>query len=499
LSSLELRGKEIYFGIPGSSRTTIKARIGNPPTEIEGSLLSCSGCHGEDGKGKPEGGVVPSDITWNTLTKPYSVTSSGRTRPAYSERQLVSAVCLGVDPAGNKLHPAMPRYQISREEMSALIAYLKRLGSDSDPGLSDSTIKIGTILPSTGVLENLGRTVKSVLAAYIDEMNSQGGIYGRKLELSVAELGSSPDQSKVNIERLIKDETPFALVAGLTAGAEKEIVEVCETNRVPFIGPLTSITESGSPPNRQTFYLLAGIEQQARALIDFSRMNLKEANSRMAILYSDEDVALSTVDAISQYSHQSGWEDVVTVNGKREGFDSPTLIRKLITSGARLTLLLASDDEAGLFAKTAEKMAWKPVLLMPGSLVRHNLQDLQSSSEKSLYLALPSLPDDRTRKGVSEYRVLAERHGLPGNDIASQIAAFCSIKVLTEGLKLAGRSLTREKLVNALEGLQDFDTGLMPKIGFGPNRRIGAKGAYIVRWDPKNKQLTAISGWLKLD
>ena len=499
LSSQEQRGKEIYFGLAGSSGLPIKARIGDPPTEIDGALLSCASCHGEDGKGKPEGGVVPSDITWDALTKPYDVTSSGRTRPAYSERQLISAVCLGVDPAGNKLHAAMPRYQMSREDISALTAYLRCLGRDTSPGITDSTMRIGTILPATGPLADSGQAVKSVLAAYVDELNKQGGIYGRKLQLSVAELSSSPAESIANIERLLKEEQPFALVAGLTAGAEKEIVEVCEKNRVPFVGPLTSFTESGYPANRQTFYLLTGIEQQARALIDFTRTSLKESNSRIAVVYSPRDVSLPIVNSITQYCKQSGWQEVVTVNGKPEGFDSKKLIQKLRRAGVMVTLLLASDREAGLFAKSAEKIGWMPVLLIPGSLVTNNLQDLQGGMEKSLFLALPSLPSDQTKEGVSEYRVLAERHRLPDKHIGSQITAFCSIKVLMEGLKLGGRSVTRERLVTALEGLRDFDTGLMPKIGFGPNRRIGALGAYIVRWDPDNKQLRPVSGWLRLD
>lgn len=500
LSSQEQRGKEIYFGTPASSDPPIKALIGDPPVKVQGTLMACANCHGEDGKGKPEGGVVPSDITWEALTKPYAVShSSGRTHPGYTERMLVSAVCMGIDPAGNKLHVAMPRFQMSREDINALIAYLKRLGKDLDPGLSDSTIRIGTVLPTTGALVEAGRAIRSVLTAYIDQINKQGGIYNRKIVLSIAELAASPAEATANVEKLINQEQPFALVAALIAGAEKEIAAACERNRIPLVGPLTVFAETGYRANRHTFYLLSGVEQQARALIDYSRNSLKRSNSRIAIVYSPEVVSPQVVEAIQQYCKQSGREAVMSVNGQSEGFGSTSLVQKLKRADVDLTLLLASGDEAGKLAKAAEKTSWMPVLLIPGSLASNNLLDLRGSFEKRLFMALPSLPSDQTQAGASEYRALADSYHLPTAQIESQITALCSAKVLTQGLKLAGRAVTREKLVTALEGLYDFDTGLMPRIEFGTDRRIGALGAYIVMLDSDKKQLRPVSGWLRLD
>ena len=500
LSSQEQRGKAIYFGTGAASGQPIKALIGDPPTEVQGALMACANCHGEDGKGKPEGGVVPSDITWEALTKPYGIThSSGRSHPGYNERLLVRAVCMGIDPAGNKLHVAMPRFQISREDINALISYLKLLGRDFNPGISDSTIRIGTILPTTGPLAEAAGAIKSLLTAYVDEINKQGGIYNRKIELRAAELGSNPEESSTIVKKFINEERPFALVAAVITGAEKEIVAACEASRVPLVGPLTVFTETGYPANRHTFYLLSGIEQQAKALIDYSKKNLAMSDSRIAIVYSPEAVGPQVVEAIQQYCKQSGREAVITVNGQVEGFDSSSLSQKLRTAEANIMLLLASGREAGLLAKAAEKTGWMPILLIPGSLAGNNLLELRGSVEKRVFLALPSLPSDQTPAGASEYRVLADSHHLPTTQIASQITALCSVKVLTQGLKLAGRAVTREKLVRALEGLYDFDTGLMPRIGFGPDRRIGALGSYIVTLDLDKKQFRPVSGWLRLD
>jgi hypothetical protein len=59
--------------------------------------------------------------------------------------------------------------------------------------------------------------------------------------------------------------------------------------------------------------------------------------------------------------------------------------------------------------------------------------------------------------------------------------------------------LSREKLITVLEGLYDYETGLTPRITFGPNRRVGASGAYVVRVDAERKEFALTGGWVKAD
>ena len=80
--------------------------------------------------------------------------------------------------------------------------------------------------------------------------------------------------------------------------------------------------------------------------------------------------------------------------------------------------------------------------------------------------------------------------------MSSQLLAFAAAKVFVEALKRAGQDLTREKLITALEGFYDFETGVTPHLTFGPNRRIGATGAYIVGLDAGKKQFVNAGGWV---
>ena len=129
LSRTEQRGKDIYYGNDVRADSPIVAVVGNPPEEVPGSLVACASCHGKDGKGVQGALIDPADISWVSLMKPRDTEQSGgRNRPAYTERLIVRAVGMGIDSGGNKLHVAMPRFQIKQEDMRALLAYMRLLG-----------------------------------------------------------------------------------------------------------------------------------------------------------------------------------------------------------------------------------------------------------------------------------------------------------------------------------------------------------------------------------
>ena len=208
--------------------------MGDESMSIPASALPCASCHGDDGAGRSEGGVVPSDVRWQTLTKPYGVThDSGRSHPAYTESSLKRAITQGVDPAGNQILVAMPRYRMPESDLSALVAYMQKLGEMHDPGLTSDAIRIGTVLPLSGPQAALGHDIESMLRAYFAEINRQGGIYSRKLELVVVDPGQVPHAMQNGCERLV-EENVFAVVGGLGGSSETEAEALpCRTRSSP--------------------------------------------------------------------------------------------------------------------------------------------------------------------------------------------------------------------------------------------------------------------------
>jgi ABC-type branched-subunit amino acid transport system substrate-binding protein len=98
---------------------------------------------------------------------------------------------------------------------------------------------------------------------------------------------------------------------------------------------------------------------------------------------------------------------------------------------------------------------------------------------------------------MGEFRALLQKYRVEPRHTAAQLSAFAAARIFVEALQRAGRDLTRERLISALEGLYDYETGVTPHLTFGPNRRVGAAGAYVMTIDPVKKEFVPASGWVK--
>lgn len=500
LTAQEKRGKQIYLRGINAAGEEITAYLGDPPMEVPGSLMACANCHGYDGRGKPEGGVTPSDVTWQVLTKSYGVThESGRRHPPYNEVLLDRAIAVGLDPAGHTLTPAMPRYRLSREDMSDLIAYIKRVGNDKDPGLTDDTITLGTFVPASGPLAEMGEAIRAVLSAYFADINEQGGVYNRKIELRVAQCGQTVVETRNEVDRFVDEEQIFAMVGAFTAGADQEIASLLAEKEVPLVGPSTLNPQIGYPLNRQVFYLFSGIKEESRALVSFAAGTLGTESARTAILFPDDASNAEIAEAVESQCRQSGWEGVAKVRYAPRRFDAGAVARQLRDGGADVVFVLGSGHEAAALAEEAGKLGWKPSLFLPGAMAGRDVLEATSSFLGKIYLSFPMRSSDQTPEAAMQFRAFAGRHKLAGKHLAAMISAYSGAKVLVQGLKLAGRDLSREKLIVALEGMYKFDTGLTPPITYTPNRRIGARGAYVVEFQLANRMLAPAGGWIEVE
>src|SRR5882762_9932566 len=341
LTPAESRGKQIYLLGTSSSGKDILAYLGEASLEVPASAMACANCHGLDGQGKPEGGVDPSNLTWESLTKPYGVANAkGRQHPPYTERGLELAITRGTDPAGNKLLNVMPRYQMLPGDLADLVLYLKRLGKDRDPGISENKIVIGTAIPARGPLAEMGQAVRAVTTAFFEELNSQGGIYNRRFELKFTETAETPAATRVNVERFLKDEHVFAMTAAFIAGSEKELVPLMAQQEVPLIGPMTLDPQVGLPLNRQVFYLLSGIDGQARALIDFIAKQPELKNAQVAVVYPQSEINAKVFEGIKDQSKKDALSAPQAIEYLRGRFDAAETVRRLKQTDRAVVFLL---------------------------------------------------------------------------------------------------------------------------------------------------------------
>jgi ABC-type branched-subunit amino acid transport system substrate-binding protein len=499
LSDTEKRGKQIYLQGRSPSGANITAFLRDAAVEVPASTLTCANCHGFRGEGKPEGGVIPSVITWDFLAKPYGVThQSGRKHPPYTTRSLERSLVDGVDPAGQRLAGSMPVYQMSAADIQDLIAYMKVLGSDIDPGVSGTALRVGTIIPGEGPAREAGVATKTALEAYFADVNEQGGIYSRRIDLRVLDVKSGSLPVSTQVERFIRNDEVFAMAGAFIAGSEHDLLQVVEKEEVPLVGPFTLFPRVEFPLNRQVFYLFSGLNEQAQAVFSFAASTTSQPR-RVAVVYLQDQHFASVLPTIESECQKLGWPNLVKLAYPRASFDAASLAKNLKDAEADIVFLYTNAGETLALMNSVSELKWSSSFFLPGALVGAELLNVPRDTLASLHVSFPTLPLDQSQAGVAEYQRLAKKHSLPADHLVAQVNALGAAKVLVEALKLSGRDLTREKLISTLESFFQFQTGLTPAITFGLNRRIGALGAYVVSIDPEKREFVPVSKWITLN
>jgi ABC-type branched-subunit amino acid transport system substrate-binding protein len=497
LSPQEKRGKQIYLKGESPDGAEIKTLLGTDKLEVPANAFACANCHGLRGQGASEGGLQPPPVNWETLVAPHTSALTRRERAPYTEATLARAIRTGLDPSGARLHPGMPQYELTPAQMADLIAYLKQLGKevDADPGIDDKRIKLGAALPLTGALAQVGEDVKATLTAYLAEVNAQGGIYGRRIDLVVVDSRGEPAATLAATERLVEREGVFALVASFEAGATTAMNDYLKRQEIALVGPVTLSPRLSVPPNPFIFYLLPTFTDQARALVDFAAAKFTERPPRVAVISSDNEfdadalagfrsqAKLYPMQIVSEETYETG---ATGATGATVGFRVEKMIEMIAQKKPDAIFFFGSAEQFAQLTRAMTAAKLSAALFSSVVMIGHSAFDAPASLAPQIFLAYPAaLPgaDDFT-----EFVNAMHKGNVRLSSPAFQAVAYGAAKTFVEAAKSSGRQLSRSALLASLEGLRDFKTGVVPPLTFGANRRVGASGCYIVGVDLNRKQ-----------
>jgi ABC-type branched-subunit amino acid transport system substrate-binding protein len=341
--------------------------------------------------------------------------------------------------------------------------------------------------------------VTATLRAYFEELNAAGGVYGRRIELRIVDYVGDHQTTVANARHLIEEGQVFCVIGAFAAGLEPELFTLFEDNEVPQVGPYTLFAGHDAYHGRSTFFLLSGLPDQARALVDYAALELRLAPAGVAVVLAADQAYDEVARAVQQQAGRRGWPAPIAVRFSGARAEAAGLTGQLKGEGIDAVFYFGPGRGLPVFTAEAAARGWLPRLFVSGLVAARATFEVPPAFADRLFLAYSNLPADQTRAGVAEFQRLRDKYGLPKGHLAAQLSAYAGAKVLVEGLRRAGRALSRDSLVAALEGLAGYETGLMPPVSFGPNRRVGAKGAHVLKVDLAAKRFAPKAAWIRLD
>ncbi|MDH7448115.1 cytochrome c/ABC transporter substrate-binding protein [Aquimarina sp. 2201CG14-23] len=478
LTSKQKAGKDIYTKGIGVSDIKIMAEMSG--VQVPATIMPCINCHKADGTGNPEGGIIPSNITWNELTKNYGGKRlDSKKRPPYTEKSLRKVITTGMDSGNNQLNTAMPKYNMSREDIDNLIEYIKILGTDKEVGVTNSSISIGVVVPeSTSVItNNKNKAIKKLVQAYCAAINDQGGIYNRKIFpifLNADELQNRQD---------------FFMVLGF---GDKRVAKNVNQKSIPALLSYAKEKASSGLHNPYTFYAFPSLTAQSLSLVDFSKQKqLLQKETKATIIYYNDPIRKSISEEVATYYFQNFGKRPTIVSLHENNIKETAENSEITTNG--LLYYIGPNTLGDELLSALYKVNKSPNILLPGSLSGIDIFKAPSSFNNKIFIGYPTWITEQTTKGIQVYQDLAQNYGLDSKWKRTQLDMLSMLLTTGEGLKRIGRNLSRERFIKTMEGFFEYSNGLGPSITYNLNQRVGNPNVYIVGFNSTEKKMKLIA------
>jgi ABC-type branched-subunit amino acid transport system substrate-binding protein len=344
------------------------------------------------------------------------------------------------------------------------------------PGVTNSSIVIGSCTPLEGPAKRMGLQVVTGASAYFQMINDSGGINGRKIKLVLHDDGFDPEKASGCFENLQKDNI-FAVGFIVGGPTGQKYMELAEKTRTPILGFFSGARQLYPLHNHYSFNVRASYRQEIRKqLAALRELGIKE----FGVIYpAGPSEVLQEVTAAMQK------DDPILVNAAsypRNTLDVDTAIATVHAQHSEAVIVIGPSATVGEVIKRSHQQGWKPMFLTPSFAGADELIAYAGADAEGTVVTQVVPPYYTTEiPTVGLYRQNLTKYYPEARPSFISLEGFVDALVLVEGLKRAGPDLTREKFVRALESIHDLDIGLGPnsRISYSPTNHTGSKIAYL--------------------
>lgn len=387
-----------------------------------------------------------------------------------------------------------------RIALGALAAFgLIAPGHAADPGLTNDEIVIGLFGPLSGPLVGYGLDPVQAAKMWYDDLNKKGGIHGRKIRLVVEDDKCTPNDLVAVVKKLVTVDNVFMLNGGSCTAALAAAQEYINREKIPYVMLNAAGDNAVFPPQHYTFGSFQGTQRvYGAALANFAIKELKA--KRAAIIVHDDDYGTANLATAKAIFGASNIEVVAAERIPPNITDVTAPMLKIraakpdvILSGAYPAPAVLIAQKYGEYGMTAIPLLQSTQGIPTPSVFAKNVGNPAALENFYHTWSFTDVGDDAIRK---KWVDLYKAHYPDREPGPFMITGLPSAMAVTATLEKAGRDVTRESVVAAMESL-DFKPEIMAgPLQFGKERRDALRSVFIVKYDGKTqKQMPGVYTW----
>jgi hypothetical protein len=395
------------------------------------------------------------------------------------------------------------------DDMAILISYLKSLSSQFSPGISDTSLKLATVITDDVSPEDR-EAMLTPLSSFIETRNNLS-MYLKKLadsnklqvtgnalppprqivSLSTWLLKGPTETWRSQLEEYYRKEPVFALIGGISNGEWQPIHQFSEDHQIPCLFPNTDFPVI-SQTDWYTLYLSKGYYQEgeaaARYLSNLEEL-LKDRPVVQIVRDSREGRALST-------GFQETWRDLghgapVTLTLKPGEKPAEGVVQRVLAQEKPAAVLLWDGPAALPELETLAANENRPAMVfVSSSYLGKGLWSLKETLRNFTYITYPFRLQDKADP-LNPTRVLSATASKGANQ------AYAIIEVVTNALADMKGSYYRDNFLDVIGMMENLEVPLYERLSFGPGQRYASRGCYIVQLSGGEKpSLVKKSDWI---
>jgi branched-chain amino acid transport system substrate-binding protein len=333
----------------------------------------------------------------------------------------------------------MKDYNSMKVQTAAIAAFALSLITEAP---AQSTIQIGLVQPLTGAFAAAGTDVVNGAKIAADEINTKGGVLGKKLELITEDTKSNPTEAAAVAEKLIvRDKVPVLMGASASTATLAVMPKLMEY-KVPMLVETSSsskITTSGNP---YIFRIAPPSEVEAVVFGKIvGRIGIKKAD----FLVVNNDWGRGTADEFSKTLKDNAIAVGLVERMDQGAQDMNAQLVKFKGSGADTLFVTTAVEQLSLVLKQAASLGLNLRIISTGGSQNPDqlITNVGKAADGTWHLvffapwAPEATPDPAAAKTfVAEWN----RRGLPFGGLTSSFRGYDGIRAITEAVKIAGKA-----------------------------------------------------------